>query len=403
MEYKVTKDGEIDKEIEIQIPLGELNKLIDEETNKLRKEVKIDGYRKGRVPRVLIQSRYKDTLKVQAMDRLIKNSYSAVLDEKKWKPASQAELVKVEEGDPIKLEMHVQVIPEFEVKDYVNVEVFKESPMPEEFLLEQGLNALKEQHAEIKEVDRAAVVDDYVTLDMEIQEGEKTTKETDQTVRIGDRALPDEVNRTLVGIKKAQTKEVKTQGKNYRLSVKKIEEKSQPHIDDEFAKKLNLKSVQELKEKLLENLKRQEEKRIEDGLKEAISKVLLERTVFHVPEPLIRHEYEKILKEYNLPESESNKERFWDVAEKRIRFNLILDRIAEQENLQVGEPEILDFVTRVGMTLSDQNRNEVIEYLRGVLSREKVMDFLYKNAKINEKSRIISPKEAKNDTRTVRH
>jgi trigger factor len=337
------------------------------------------------------------------MDRLIKNSYAAVLDEKKWKPASQAELLKVEEGDPIMLQMHIQVIPEFEVKDYVNVEVFKESPMPDEFLLEQGLNALKEQHAEIREVDRAAVVDDYVTLDIEVQEGEKTNKETDQTVRIGDRSLPDEVNRTLVGIKKLQTKEVEAQDKKYRLSVKKIEEKSLPGIDDDFAKKLNLKSVEELKTKLLENLKHQEEKRIEDGLKEAISKVVLERTVFNVPEPLVRHDYEKILKEYDLPDSESNKERFWDVAEKRIRFNLILDRIAEKEDLQVGESEIMDFVTKTGMTLSDQNRNEVIEYLRDVLSREKVMDFLYKNAKISEKSRIISPKEAKNDTRTVRH
>ncbi|MGD9380502.1 MAG: trigger factor [candidate division WOR-3 bacterium] len=403
MEYKVTKNGETDKEIEIKVPLVELNKIIDEETNKLQKEVKIDGYRKGRVPRLLVQSRYKDSLKVQAMDRLIKNSYAAVLDEKKWKPASQAELLKVEEGDPIMLQMHIQVIPEFEVKDYVNVEVFKESPMPDEFLLEQGLNALKEQHAEIREVDRAAVVDDYVTLDIEVQEGEKTNKETDQTVRIGDRSLPDEVNRTLVGIKKLQTKEVEAQDKKYRLSVKKIEEKSLPGIDDDFAKKLNLKSVEELKTKLLENLKHQEEKRIEDGLKEAISKVVLERTVFNVPEPLVRHDYEKILKEYDLPDSESNKERFWDVAEKRIRFNLILDRIAEKEDLQVGESEIMDFVTKTGMTLSDQNRNEVIEYLRDVLSREKVMDFLYKNAKISEKSRIISPKEAKNDTRTVRH
>jgi trigger factor len=403
LEYKVTKNGETDKEIEIQVPLAELNKIIDEETDKLQKEVKVDGYRKGRVPRLLIQNRYKDSLRVQAMDRLIKNSYATILDEKKWKPASQAELLKVEEDDPIKLQMHIQVIPEFEVKDYVNVEVFKESPMPDEFLLEQGLNALKEQHAEIKEVDRAAVVDDYVTLDIEVQEGEKTNKETDQMVRIGDRSLPDEVNRTLVGIRRDQTKEVETQDKKYRLSVKKIEEKSLPNIDEDFAKKLNLKNVEELKAKLLENLKHQEEKRIEDGLKEAISKVVLERTVFNVPEPLVRHEYEKMLKEYNLPDSESNKERFWNVAEKRIRFNLILDRIAEQENLQVGESEIMDFVTKTGMNLSDHNRNEVIEYLRDVLSREKVMDFLYKKAKISEKSRIISPKEAKNDTRTVRH
>jgi trigger factor len=337
------------------------------------------------------------------MDRLIKNSYLAVLEERHWKPASQAELLKIDEGNPIKLQLHIQVIPEFEVKDYLNVEVFKEPPMPDEFLIEQGMNALKEQHSEIKEVDRPAVVDDYVTLDIDVREGEKSSTESDQMVRIGDRTLPDEVNRALVGIRKAQTKEVKTDKKTYRLSIKKIEEKTLPQIDTDFAKKLNLKNAEELKEKLLANLKHQEEKRLQEGLKESISKVILERTVFKVPNTLIQHEYEKILKEYNLPDSESNKERFWDVAEKRIRFNLILDKIAEKEDLQVGESEIMDFVTRMGMTLSDQNRNDVIDYLGGILNREKVMNFLYKNAKISEKSRILSPKEAANDTHSVRH
>ncbi|MGB7055509.1 MAG: trigger factor [bacterium] len=403
MEYKISKNSEIEKELEIQVPYDELEKLIDEETDKLRKEIKIDGYRKGHVPRTLLRSKFKESLKVQAMDRLIKNSYLAVLEERHWKPASQAELLKIEEGDPVKLQLHIQVIPEFEVKDYLNIEVFKEPPMPDEFLIEQGMNALKEQHSEIKEVDRPAVVDDYVTLDIEVREGEKSSTESDQMVRIGDRALPDEVNRALVGIRKAQTKEVKADKKTYRLSIKKIEEKILPQIDTDFAKKLNLKNAEELKEKLLENLKHQEEKRREEGLKESISKIILERTVFKVPNTLTQHEYEKILKEYNLPDSESNKERFWDVAEKRIRFNLVLDKIAEKENLQTGESEIMDFVTKMGMTLSDQNRNDVIDYLGGILSREKVMDFLHKNAKISEKSRILSPKEAANDTHSVRH
>lgn len=403
MEYKISKDSEIEKELEIQVPYDELEKLIDEETDKLRKEIKIDGYRKGHVPRTLLRSKFKESLKVQAMDRLIKNSYLAVLEERHWKPASQAELLKIEEGDPVKLQLHIQVIPEFEVKDYLNIEVFKEPAMPDEFLIEQGMNALKEQHSEIKEVDRPAVVDDYVTLDIEVREGEKSSTESDQMVRIGDRTLPDEVNRALVGIRKAQTKEVKADKKTYRLSIKKIEEKILPQIDTDFAKKLNLKNAEELKEKLLENLKHQEEKRREEGLKESISKIILERTVFKVPNTLTQHEYEKILKEYNLPDSESNKERFWDVAEKRIRFNLVLDKIAEKENLQTGESEIMDFVTKMGMTLSNQNRNDVIDYLGGIISREKVMDFLYKNAKISEKSRILSPKEAANDTHSVRH
>ena len=176
-----------------------------------------------------------------------------------------------------------------------------------------------------------------------------------------------------------------------------------PQIDEQFALKLKFKNVDDLKEKLLASIKQQEEKRIEDGLRESISKVILERTVFKIPDTLIQHEYDKILKEYDLPDSDSNKERFWNVAEKRVRFNLILDKISEKEKLQVDESEIMDFITRMGMTLSDHNRTDVIDYLRDILTREKVMDYLYKNAKISEKSRILSPKEASNDTHSIRH
>jgi hypothetical protein len=63
----------------------------------------------------------------------------------------------------------------------------------------------------------------------------------------------------------------------------------------------------------------------------------------------------------------------------------------------------MDFVNKMGMKLSEQNRSDIIDYLGGILNREKVMDFLFKNAKISEKSRILTPKEAANDTHSIRH
>jgi trigger factor len=397
------KDNDIEKEIEISVPLSELERLIDEETEKLRKEVKLDGFRKGRVPRTLIKSKYQDSLKVQAMDTLVKKSYLTLLEEKKWQPASQAELLNLEEGDPVKFRLHLEVIPPFEVNNYMNIEVFKEQPVPDEFLLEQGMNALKEQHAEVKEVNRPAVVDDIVTLDMEILEKGKSNKETDRQIKIGNRTLPDELNRALVGTKKSDKKEVKAGDIVYKLTIKKIEERKMPAIDDDFAKKLGLGDVEEMKKKLLENIKLQEEKRTEENLKESLSEVLLERIKFKVPNTPIQKEYEKILKDYKLPDSESNKERFWNVAEKRIRFNLILGKIRKKENLQVAESEIMQFVDKMGIKLTEENRHDVIEYLGSIMNREKTIDFLYKNAKISEKSRIVTPKEVANDTRSVRH
>jgi trigger factor len=403
LEYKLLNDSEIEKEMEISVPLSELERLIKDETDRVQKELAIDGFRKGRVPRTLIKSKYGDSLRAQAMDRLVKQSYLSVLTEKKWQPASQAELRQIEEGDPIKFSLVVEVIPEFNVENYLNIEIFKESPVPDDFLLEQGLNALKEQHAVIKDVERPAVVDDLVTMDIEIIEKGRSQHQNDQTVRIGDRSLPDELNRVLVGIKKAEKKEIQIGEKLYRINVKTIKENISPQIDEDFAARLKFANIEELKRTLLENIKKQEEKRTEDELKESISEVLLQRIKFQIPNSLAQKEYEKILKDYGLPDSESNKERFWSVAEKRIRFNLILEKIAEKENLQVPESEIMDLITKIGMKLTEQNRSEVIEYLGSILNREKTLTYLYENAKISEKSRIITPKEVANDTHSVRH
>ena len=389
--------------MEISVPHSELERLINEETERVQKELAIDGFRKGRVPQTLIKSKYGDSLKTQAMDKMVKQAYLSVLREKKWQPAGQAELRQIEDGDPIKFNLFVEVIPEFNVENYLNIEIFKESPIPDDFLLEQGLNALKEQHAVIKEVERPAVVDDLITMDIEIIEKGRSQQENDQTVRIGDRSLPDELNRALVGMKSAEKKEIQVGEKSYRINVKSIKEKILPQIDEEFATRLKFANIEELKRKLLENIKKQEEKRTEDELKESISEVLLQRIKFQIPNTLVQKEYEKILKDYGLPDSESNKERFWSIAEKRIRFNLIMERIAEKENLQVSESEIMDLITRIGMRLTEQNRSDVIEYLGSILNREKTLTYLYENAKISEKSRIITPKEVANDTHSVRH
>ena len=403
MEHRILTETETTKEIEISVPRSELERLIDQETDTVRKDLAIDGYRRGRVPRSLVKSKYGDGLKAQAMDRLIKQTYLSLINEKKWQVAGQAEIREVQDKEPITIQLFLEVVPEFHVDNYLNIEVFKEPPVSDDFLLQQGLNALREQYATVKEVDRPAVVDDIVTMDLEIREKGKSKRETDQKMRIGDRSLPDELNRALVGMKKSNTKEVKINDTVYVLSMKRIEERILPDINDEFAKQLRFKDVEDLKEKMRDNVKRQEEKRIEDDLKESISQILLERTKFKVPDTMIQKEYEKILKDYGLPDSESNKERFWNVAEKRVRFNLILNKITQKENLQVEESEIMDLVAKMGIKLTKENRSDVIDYLGIILSREKTLDFVYKNAKISEKSRILTPKEVANDTNPVRH
>lgn len=404
MEYKVTKNDEIEKEISISVPSQELTRYVDAEIDKVQKQLTLKGFRKGKVPKAIIKTRYYDSIKAQALNNVVSESLATIISEKQWYLASQAKLLNVDEGEHITFHMQFEVVPHFSVDDYAGIELFKEERLPDDYLLKQALNDVRERNARVEEVTRAAVVDDFVTLELTVTEdGKVKTQDKEVTVRIGDRSLPDEMNRSLVGAHLSDKKEVTLDNTRYAFTVKKIEEKVLPQLDDDFARSLKLENAEQLKKTLMEEAQKNEEKRIEAELKESLSKILLEKTVFKVPVSFVENEYKKMLKNANLPDSESNKERFWKVAEDRVRLNLILDRIAEQEKISVKENEIVQLVSAMGMKLNNENKQNIIEYVGSIMTREKTIDFLFKKATISEKSRIISPKEAMDDSRSVRH
>ncbi len=400
LDYEISEDSATVKEFELRVPRAELDTLIDKEADRLRKELVIDGFRKGRVPKTLVKMRYFDDLKARALDKLLSNTYIEFLKERKWRPATQAELKNIEVGEEIKFQIRVEVIPDFELADYIGIEVMKEEPLPDDFLLKQGIKELQERNGYTRETAEPAVVDNIVTADIIVEEdGKVKNQEKKVKLKIGDRGLPDELNRILVGVKKGVTREAKIDKLLYRIIVHKVEEKVVPEVDDAFARKYGYENLEDMNRQLLKKLKQQEESRIEDELKESIARILLERHQFPVPETLIQNEYEKLLKEFELPDSDANKERFWPRAEMRVRLNLIIDKIAQQEKIQVTESEVKEEVEQLGLKVN----KEMVEYIGLLMTREKTFDFLLKNAKITERSRIISPKEVMDDTGSIRH
>ena len=377
---------------------------MNSEIDKVQKQLTLKGFRKGKVPKSIIKARYYDSIKAQALNSLVSESLANIVTEKQWYLASQAKLLNIDEGEQITFRMQFEVVPHFSVDDYTGIELFKEERLPDDYLLEQTLNDVRERNARVAEVTRAAAVDDFVTLELTVTENGKVKMHNEEvTLRIGDRSLPDEMNRALVGTHTSDKKEITVDKTTYAFTVKKIEEKVLPQINDDFAKSLHFEDTEKLKKTLMEEARKNEEKRIEAELKDSLSKILLERTKFEVPTSFVESEYKKMLQNANLPDSDSNKERFWTIAENRVRLNLILDKIAEREEISINKDEIVRLVSAMGMKLNNENKQSIIGYVGSIMRREKTIDFLLKKAIISEKSRIISPKEAMNDSRSVRH
>jgi trigger factor len=271
-------------------------------------------------------------------------------------------------------------------------------------LLEHALEQVRDQWAAVREITRPAAVDDYVSMNLTVKEGATIKQHADDVVmKIGDRSFPDEVNRILVGARKNEQKEASVNAMIYSMKIKKVEERQRPVITDEFARTKGFDDVEDLKKKLLEEAKAYEEKRQEEDLKEKLSRILLERTKFPVPSSMTDLEYRKILQRMNAEDSESNRERFLETAEKRARLNLILDWIARKENIAVNDEDITRLTSSMGIKVDKDNKPDIENYIKNMVIREKTLDLVYKHARVSEKSRILSPKEAQNDTHTVRH
>lgn len=396
-------ETETEKVIEFKLGAQELEPFIDSSIERLRDRFSIKGYRRGKAPRNLIRTRYYDALKAEAINELILDVYKKVLQEKNWKPISNPELVSFNDSGEIRFNLRFEIQPNFDVDNYKGLELFKEDPLPVDYLYEQTLARLREDYANVIETTRPAAVDDFITLDLEIVEGDRIIdRQSDVFIKLGDRSFPDELNRALVGIKIGEKKEVKVKDQIYRIKIKKIEEKVLPPINDDFARLLNFNSLEEMEKNLKEVVQKQEEERLTEGLKENLARILLERFRFQVPKSLIDNEYQFILKSSNLIDNDNNRERFMPVAEKRARFNLILDKIAQKENIEIDDEEVMKIAQRNGFQPKDISE-EVKTYFKKVLTRDLVIGLLLENSNIMQKKRILSPEEAKNADRSIRH
>ncbi|MGQ9701005.1 MAG: trigger factor [bacterium] len=403
MEYQIITDRDTEKEIEFKLGTQELDPYIEVSLEKLRNRISIKGYRKGKAPKNLIRVRYYDTLKAEAINELIMDVYKKLLQEKNWEPAGSPELINYDDSADIKFSLRLEIVPAVEIENYRGLELFKEEPLPQDYLYDQTINRLRENYATVIETNRSAAVDDYVTMDLMISEGDKIIEnQSDIVIKVGDRSFPDDLNRALVGVKKGEKKAVKIDRQLYQLKIKKIEERVLPQVDEKFAKLLNFSNITEMEKGIKEMVNKEEEERLADELQENLAAVLLERYQFPVPKSLTEREYQLMLKTHNLTDNESTRERFFPLAEKRTRFNLILDKIASKEHIEVADEEIIISAQRNGFEKENIN-DELKEYLRRIITRKKVIEFLIKNANVVQKSKILLPEEVKNVNRSVRY
>jgi trigger factor len=390
----------------------------------LNRNVKLRGFRPGKVPRPILERYYKSQVEEEVLSKVINDAFGKAVEENHLLPVSPPTVLDrhFETGKDFTYSVKIEVKPGVTVGEYRGLEVPPTSVSVSDEEVEARLKAVQENHAKIKplEASRPIQEKDLVVLDFEGRlEGKPLEgwKVQDHLVEAGSKSLVGELDRHLIGLAVGEEKEVtitlpeayskkELAGKEIQvhLKTKEIKEKILPSLDDEFAKDVgSFTTLADLKARLRETIEAEKRAQGQRAAKEKILSTLVEKNPFPVPPSMVERRVQGLIQGAKLRlaqqglkleetklDPEKLRESFRPTAEKEIRGSLILEKIAETEKFSVSEAELEKRYEEMAQQLQQRAetvknyhiKEGLVEDLRAQLLEEKTLAFLLDHAKI---------------------
>lgn len=433
MKYEINTINSVRKEAVITIAKEDVLRAEEKVLNYFCKDVKMPGFRKGKVPMSIVKTRFANEVEEQLDKELANQSYEELQKEEKFNIFSiiKFDVNNDDAGSKI-ITITIDLKPEFELIDYKNIELDEPEIEVSEDDINDEIEGLRKYNSEFLATKEKAKVGDFVRLDYvgKFDDGslvadkikntifgtqKNTWEEAGETNRPGIKAIvggivgmgaDDEKDVEMVFEGEEIPEELRGKTVHYHLKVFEVRERKMPELNDEFLKKLNVESVDNLKSKLKENIKNRKLQELRFAQRESVVQKLLESVNFEVPESaqqleqihLIETIYRQQIENSMSPEQlqERHKEIFdetKEVALDKAKINFILEKIAVRENIKVSDQEMSQMIIQEAMLLRitpEQLINEIkgnrdrIEDLQRRALFGKTLDFvLMSNLKKN--------------------
>ena len=388
--------------IEIKIEKEEWGKYLDRAFNKVKNKVSIDGFRKGKITREIFNKKVgTPALYEDALNFAIDSEYKKLMEDDKYKPIVQPTVdFKDINEDGVTLIFTITEFPEIELCDYKNLKAKKEKVEITDKELEDEINHLREDFAEIviKDDKESAKLNDIVIIDFEGFIDNKAFeggKAENYQLELGSNTFIPGFEEQIVGMKKGEEKDInvvfpedyhKEDLKNkpavFKVKVHEIKEKQLPEINQEFFEDLgytDIKTEEEFKNIIKDELKQRKEVSVEDKYINDIFDELVKECKFEgLPEELINEEKERMYKQFEqnvkqygmimdnyLKIIKKSKEEFMETfteeATFRVKTRLILEKIIEVEKIEVTDEDIKNRIDEIAKrnNMSDEDKEDL--------------------------------------------
>lgn len=391
------------KELTVTIEPERVKKKIEDVSASHSHKASVPGFRKGKIPRPILQRRYGATFESLALDELFDEVYKEMIKNNGFKPITQAKVTDYTLADDktLKFDISFEIIPEFELKNYVGIKVKKQEPTGFDEEFDRRVKALQERCATFTTLDRSAENNDFILSDYEIYENDRLTakKQTGVMIQVGSDKNRPEINQILLGAKAGEEKTVTitfpadypdkdftNRTLLYKFFVRDIKERHLPEIGDTLATDLGFRDLNELRTQINEDILQDRVKVVEEDLKNQVYRYLISEHKFEPPASIVEMTYRDILTEYNLKDSEESKTKLMSNAEERAKFDIIISRIAEKESITPKSDDIDKELEKFGSAGIEKEKLDMLRtspILFSRIQKNMTVDWLLEKAEIS--------------------
>ena len=350
----------VERHVQVSVPVEAVKEAEEKAARRYASTVRLPGFRPGKAPATVVRKKFGEAIRQEALESLVREAYQEFIAKESIKVAAQPHVhdLKFEEGKPLTFELHLEVKPDIELARTNGFKIEKPRIAVTEEQLNQQLEQLRDEKATWTPVSEKPLPGDMVNVQLATGEGTEAGEPKSYPIVLGlGQAIPG-IEELIMEAAPGQTVErpvkwpddfpdeaERGQTKTVRITLNEVKRKSAPQLDDAFAREVgDFESLDALRSAVRADMERHAEHEIEAAARQQLIDQIISANSFDVPKSWVQQSVENYAQAYQVPEDQREKfsGEFRAMAERQIRRDLVIETIAEKQELSATEKDLDD-------------------------------------------------------------
>jgi trigger factor len=436
MHVTVESTSSLGRKMTVEVPAENVDSEVEKRLKSLSREVRIHGFRPGKVPYRVVKQRFGNQVQQEVMKELLQSSYQEAVIQEKLRPVRGPNIeptTSMGQGTGLKYTATFEVYPDFNLAPAEGLKIKKPVAQVTEQDIDNMLNTLRERRKRWEKVKRAAGSGDQVVIDFEREiEGQtfEDNKGRNVAVELGKGQMLKEFEEQLMGVTEGDTKTLNVrypenysqsalQGKTavFDVTVKKVSESVLPDVNDEFARAYGVESgkIEQLRQDVRENMERELRQKIKAKIKAQVMDGLFTLNTMELPEVLVSEEISHLREQAMQALRQTDTSTFPDSlfeeeARRRVSLGLIIGEIVTHQEIHLDNAKVQQHLENIAASYESpqkvisnlQSNKKALAQIEAIVLEEQVVEWVMKHAEVTEENvsfkQVVNPESVENQS-----